>query len=338
LNRPFRAVGADFLDCNTPVTESTNSDGCFENRVSKVGRMLNKQAKHACVWMVACTAVAVVSTGCRNMSGRGMFGWRGEPSAETLAGSGPTVTYPAPPSESATPEAIASIAGGTAVPSNQPQTPSSPGAATAQVAGINVTPGYATPAANLAPSSPPPSTPTNLAAALANGIVAPGGAAAPGGGYKKTSPLAAKPSGYTFGSKPSAAATAGSTATGSIDALSSGSDYTPPATSYTRPLQVKPSGFAMPSDAPAIATISLPSATPPGSKPAADSSTNFAPPPAAAPSFSTASTASLSAPAPTSQPARNSGGGNGYMPGSTGTASGYPLGEAVPTTSGSMFR
>jgi hypothetical protein len=26
------------------------------------------------------------------------------------------------------------------------------------------------------------------------------------------------------------------------------------------------------------------------------------------------------------------------MPGSTGTASGYPLGEAVPTTSGSMFR
>ncbi|MEP3929478.1 MAG: hypothetical protein ABJM55_12355, partial [Rhodopirellula bahusiensis] len=71
-----------------------------------------------------CVTASIAATGCRG--GRpslNMFSMRGEPSVETLAGTGPTQTYPQPPSSSATPNAIASIAGGTApatTPSGMP--------------------------------------------------------------------------------------------------------------------------------------------------------------------------------------------------------------------------
>ena len=65
-----------------------------------------------------CALLVLTCTGCRTgkIGGMNLFGFKSEPSAEHLAGSGPTVTYPVPPSESATPEAIASIAGGTVAP------------------------------------------------------------------------------------------------------------------------------------------------------------------------------------------------------------------------------
>lgn len=85
---------------------------------------LNRYARRAV--LAACLVTTLPALGCR--SGRpswNMFS-RSEPSASTLAGSGPTTTYPTPPSSRATPEAIASIAGGTAP--KQPSSPSAPAA------------------------------------------------------------------------------------------------------------------------------------------------------------------------------------------------------------------
>lgn len=68
-----------------------------------------------------------LGSGCRS-GGLNLFASKG-PSAEALAGTGPTTTYPAPPSASATPQAIASIAGGTTGP-----TAGSPGPSTSLAA------------------------------------------------------------------------------------------------------------------------------------------------------------------------------------------------------------
>ncbi|MEM9368131.1 MAG: hypothetical protein AAGD07_19220 [Planctomycetota bacterium] len=71
--------------------------------------------------------MSLVSVGCQSAMPRwNLFSKRGEPSAETLAGSGPTVTYPTPPSNAASPQAIASVAGGT-----QPAAANVPGASPA---------------------------------------------------------------------------------------------------------------------------------------------------------------------------------------------------------------
>jgi hypothetical protein len=76
-------------------------------------RMRIKQQQQ---WMLFGLATAVITAGgCRSsMPQWNLFGFRNRPSAETLAGNGPTTTYPPPPSETATPTAIASVAGGTA--------------------------------------------------------------------------------------------------------------------------------------------------------------------------------------------------------------------------------
>ncbi len=62
-------------------------------------------------------ALAVTaSTGCKtapSLPGASLFGWKKTPSAETLAGQGPTTTYPSAPSTAFTPNAIASNAAGT---------------------------------------------------------------------------------------------------------------------------------------------------------------------------------------------------------------------------------
>ncbi|MEL7337966.1 MAG: hypothetical protein AAFN70_17350, partial [Planctomycetota bacterium] len=69
---------------------------------------------------LAITAAPLLMTGCSATRGVSMasmnpFSWNREPSAETLAGSGPTKTYgmPTSPSQQATPQAIDSIAAGT---------------------------------------------------------------------------------------------------------------------------------------------------------------------------------------------------------------------------------
>src|SRR6056297_2489037 len=65
--------------------------------------------------IATCAAAIGTTAGCRSaMPKWNLFGSRSTPSAETLAGQGPTNTYPAPPSKNASPMAIASIAGGTA--------------------------------------------------------------------------------------------------------------------------------------------------------------------------------------------------------------------------------
>ena len=67
--------------------------------------------------------------------------------------------------------------------------------------------------------------------------------------------------------------------------------------------------------------------------------TEITPGAAASPDFSTASTAgTLSAPSESATDAIAPSTGGTYMPGSTGTATGYPTGDTPPTTSGSYFR
>ncbi|WP_149752708.1 hypothetical protein [Rubripirellula obstinata] len=141
--------------------------------------------------LTAVTITTLLWCGCRSVPGLNRFVRSSEPSADVLAGTGPSATYPAPPSVSATPQAIASIAGGTKAPSagsvpsiggpsnSVPSMGPNPSPKTAQVAGVDVSPGYATPA-------------TNYAAANANGVYSKPRSNVSG---------AAKPSPYTFGSK-----------------------------------------------------------------------------------------------------------------------------------------
>jgi hypothetical protein len=307
-------------------------------RCQGIGRMLMKNAIHRRLMLATCAAAILISSGCRSMSGRNMFSFRSKPSAEALAGAGPTTTYPAPPGDSATPTAIASIAGGTVVPTTSP--------ATTQVAGIDISPGYAAAEAN-------------LAAAQANGA----NQVATPVGFEAPAPPQGEPSGYTFGSKtftpkpsatspaPSSYATA-STFTppgGSLTAPST-SFTPPPVGSYTTPPPSERSGgFDFPTDPPSFAAIATPSAseTPstyalpstPETPPTATQppQTGFALPAASAPSFSTASIAPVTAP-PAATPSSGSSFSGGYSPGSTSTASDYPTGDATPSTSGSIFR
>ncbi len=67
-----------------------------------------------------CAVAAVMSTGCKSgprMPGMNMFAWGSKPSPETLAGTGPSATYPVPPSVGATPSTIDSVAAGIQAPS-----------------------------------------------------------------------------------------------------------------------------------------------------------------------------------------------------------------------------
>ncbi|MDA8743647.1 hypothetical protein N9N28_03335 [Rubripirellula amarantea] len=152
--------------------------------------------------LMVCTLSVFATAGCRGsskMRSMNPFARNSEPSAELLAGTGPSTTYPAPPSTSATPQAIASIAGGTQAPSStttpstMPANPMDP-SGTMQVAGFNVSPGTATPQTNFAAAQAngvygqPASTPSTATNGLASTNSYPGTSAA-------------KPSPYTFGSK-----------------------------------------------------------------------------------------------------------------------------------------
>lgn len=342
--------------------------------------MLNKFSKRTFIFAALSAASAVMMTGCRSMPGAGMFGMRGEPSAEMLAGQGPTVTYPAPPSAKATPEAIASVAGGTATTTPKiSSTPNTPDAGTtAQVAGFDVSPGYATQA-------------TNMAAAQANGIYS--GKTTANAGFDNPSTETTPPSSYAFGSKaitprteePGSATTATNATAQSGYALPGSDSMVSPTAPLTTPSTTNPfvppvgstadatsspskaGGFTLPSDSPSFSAI-----TPPSSDASSDPSAvaggmtagdvsestttaSIMPPStiasdsddpaaAAAPAFSAASAATgYTAPTTTSSVLPPSIGEGelkfqGYMPGSTGKSPGYPTGGSEPTTQGSFYR
>lgn len=328
--------------------------------------MLNRNSKRTFILVASCAASALVMTGCRSMPGAGMLGMRGEPSAEALAGNGPTVTYPAPPSASATPEAIASVAGGTGSSqrSADPSPTFSGSPTTAQVAGFDISPGYATQA-------------TNMAAAEANGIATQTESKL---SSTTTAPPSSATSSYAFGAKAFTPKSEPASQSGTSYALSSNSSiasvdtpvsapstsggaFTPPPIGTTAAGTVAPSsttkGFTLPTDSPSFSAITPPpsSGTSVAMNPTGPTTATFAPPTAgtteptddipvaASPDFSTASAATgYTAPSATTSvlppvlPSEQ-GSGDGYMPGSTGTTSAYPTsGGTAPTTNGSYYR
>ena len=119
--------------------------------------MPHNNQRHFPLLMLIVTS-SVMWCGCRSMPGRNLFSRNSQPSADVLAGTGPTTTYPAPPSLSATPQAIASVAGGTSSPansslggfSNSIASTASKASPTAQASAMGNRPGYATPASNYA--------------------------------------------------------------------------------------------------------------------------------------------------------------------------------------------
>ncbi len=204
-------------------------------------------------------------------------------------------------------------------------------ATTAQVAGFDISPGYATPASG---TSQP-----NMSAAQANGIYK-------GAHERQVTRVVAAASGYTFGSKaltpkadqtasaapsdtePSdtAPASGGSSYAKDSAYASPGSGLKTPSTSFTPPTQADTatplfqskyrlldsnllgwirwlgqpsSGYTLPTDSPALAGISVPE--PDQVKPGQEEKPNaFAPPASVSPDFSTASAAeSVSAPGAT---------------------------------------
>ncbi|MCC9658558.1 hypothetical protein [Rhodopirellula halodulae] len=158
-----------------------------------------------------CVTASIASTGCR--SGRpslNLFSMRGEPSAEMLAGTGPTATYPKPPSANATPNAIASVAGGTA-----PAKPSTPGTSPANMYAGTSNPGLptvnSTPGVPSTPTAPASNPYASLAAqnnttASSNSSLPPASYALPGSGTPSTpvSYAAASANGYGVPAQPAA--------------------------------------------------------------------------------------------------------------------------------------
>ena len=305
-----------------------------------------RNTKRTIVVVTTCTLAGMVSSGC-SMSGRNLLTLKKkEPPAEVLAESGPTSSFPVPPSSQATPNAIASVAGGTAAPaSNAPRPSSQP----AQLAGLSASPGYSTSA------SPSPTAP-NLAAAQANGIY--GNTAAQSAGFQSPASPLAKPSGYTFGSK---ALTPKADATGTAFAMSDiakpepevsatvSSGFTVPETSFAKPASsgyptapaIPQGGFTLPTSGTAAAAITPPKSDINGFETPAPAPGEILPPAATSPAFSTASTA-LETATPSAVLAPSSTGGTsgvgGYTPGSTGSATGYPSGTEAPATGGSIYR
>jgi hypothetical protein len=308
-------------------------------------------------------------SGCRSVPGLNRFARSSEPSADVLAGTGPSATYPAPPSASATPQAIASVAGGTKTPAAGNiatvggPTPGSPNGSpqTSQVAGIDVSPGYATPA-------------TNYAAANANGVYTKPSGSADG---------AKKPSPYTFGSKtftpkttpetsparpvsnygsngesayakssfglPATTAGVGNSALANTTPVA-GSNYSAPSNAASSTASASTSiasgkksgsGFTLPTSIPATATASI---TPPATTPntTTGSPTSFgmrgaekANAPGAI--YSTADSSGSITASPAGGPPTGPQGN--YKPGSTGKSSAYPGNHSeTPATSGSFYR
>ena len=305
-----------------------------------------RNTKRTIVVVTTCTLAGMVSSGC-SMSGRNLLTLKKkEPAVEVLAESGPTSSFPVPPSSQVTPSAIASVAGGTAAPATSTPLPASQ---PAQLAGLSASPGYM--------PSPSPAAP-NLAAAQANGVY--GNAATKSVGFQSPASPVAKPSGYTFGNKaltpkaddagtaftmsdlaketPVASATASSGF-----AVPEPSFAKPASTGYPTPPAIPQGGLTFPASGMATAAISPLESNRTGLEapaPAAASG-EILPPAATSPAFSTASTAlEASASSAVLAPASmgETSGASGYTPGSTGSTTGYPSGTEAPATRGSIYR
>jgi len=304
-----------------------------------------------------------------------MFGFKGEPSADALAGVGPTTTYPVSPSSGISPEAIASTAAGTVAPSGtKPQT-------------SNIA--AASPNFNSAASASSPAAPaTNPAAAAANGFYGASGANAPtaatpasygsatgtSGGFtygqnpnagKTSTGIAAIPAGYapnkpaiTPSGLPAYAQTTPATATPAATTPAytavpgyplTGSTAPPATTASVDPVSAAPSQFA--SVPPAnVAPSSPPPTSPPPAfamPPLAGTTSAASPPSASVPTTGggftmptgvvapTTNVASLPSSPRATAPTAPSTGG--YKPGSTAGAVSYPAGDYPSTGQSDTF-
>ncbi|MDB4331884.1 hypothetical protein OAA27_02325 [bacterium] len=315
--------------------------------------MLNQYLKRNLIVSLTLSMIPVFLTGCSSIPGAGFFNWRGEPSPESLASAGPEVTYPAPPSANSTPEAIASIAGGTSIPDldideGEPMTQ--------QFAGGGGTPDYATQTAN-------------LGAARANGYqtassVSPTAAPASNGqmdtampksytfGDKAFTPKGANggiatdafgaPSTQTFAAQPSMPSSA-------VASTSMGHGFSPPSNQFSTSQSgmgaLPKNGFSLPTDSPAVAAITPSASMNQGGSQTVPTNSmaeqvgSFS---NTKPDFSTANaTLDYATPSGSVLPPNGSSPptvGEAYTPGSTSTGLSYPTDGASPTTNGSYFR
>ncbi len=294
----------------------------------------------------------------------GAFGFKREPSADTLAGMGPTTTYPVSPSAGATPAPIESVAASPA--GVKPQT-------AGQVAGI------APAETSLAATNTQPTGGTNPAAAMANGYAGPkpsyatsppaiSGGQQPGGSLASQSPVGSTPpmsvSGLPASPTPSGAPSASSYAAmgyplpgsqpAGLPASPPSGNFAPPSTSLSQLPRGLMSGsavppmsaVAVPAPSGGLASSSPPVATPPSlntdfampSSAVAASATSSAgftmpgvptsTPPAATSAKPEALTATAAPPARDTKTVTT-----GYTPGSTMGATSYP-GFQDPNTGG----
>ena len=258
------------------------------------------------------------------MPGAKLFAFYSEPSPEVLAGNGPTMTYPKSPSSGATPEAIASVAGG--IPVSPGEAVSNP---TVQVSGIE--------------------RPGNQGAAQANGFnvdTQTAGFVAPPGSVTPPVNQPTKPSGYSFGQRTFTPKTPAPAEQSQFEIPPMGtpqtSTPTPPVIANNVPVGTSGNGgFTLPSTlSPTVGTSPEVPASPNnfGVPSMSGLGETGAPEAAKAPSFTTASAVlpgeSAVLPSDVSGPSDTS----TYSPGSTGGDLSYPTGGFSPNTQGSFFR
>ncbi len=307
----------------------------------KVGRM-QKQTVGSNLIFAFTLAALCATTGCRSMPGYSLFSWGRTPSPESMASAGPAVTYPTPPNANTTPESIASVAGGTAIPELKVDE----GEYTTQhFAHSNEVPEYGEQG-------------NNLAAARANGYVASTSEPV----TNRLLPSADTEISTTFGDRAimpksdtvatvvsdaamSAVPTGQSNETASFPVggmnMASVSDhgFAPPvasgAPSPTASGAVS-AGFMLPTDSPSFANLE-----PTSSEMQLPTTGQVAP--ATQPVYSTANRsdagdAMTSGSVLPSAESVQSEAATGYTPGSTANALSYPTGESSPTANGSYFR
>ena len=293
--------------------------------------------------VLAATAI-IPMAGCRS-GGMNLFARKG-PSAEALAGTGPTTTYPVPPSASATPTAIASTAGGTApTPAKGPGSPfGGPPAVNYAAAAANGFPTGGVAAASATASIRPPGAPAGSAGSPGNG-----GPLGIDTGVRTastaTTPNFKMPAGGSTPSYSTPPATPPASATAAITppsgyGLSTAAKSFPTGTAGPM-ADLKPSaapkpsgGFTLPNDLPGLTSAPKPAGPPTGPSGFAVPDMPAAAPPATPASAASATTAAL----PTGADANIA--PVGYTPGSIRAVSGgYPGSPAAkPRSTGSFYR
>lgn len=286
------------LNAGKPIAGNGRPVRVIPDRPKKAARMQKRIKLSQQLLVAGCAGMLLASTGCRSaMPNWNMLSWRSTPSAETLAGDGPSTTYPAPPGENATPDAIASIAGGTAGSPVSAKIASSNTDPSAPVTGFDAT--GANPAAAQANGFSLASNRSTESKIPASSIGTSAGSMQLGAGSLGTTQTAsnkngsvpALPTGYQFGTRGSAPtstanglASPGGTAAGKsrysmptsypapgMPSTGSPSPGSPGASGYSLPGDVSPtsnetttggsSGFAMPDSLPKTTQNLSPGAT-----------------------------------------------------------------------------